>query len=184
MNKECPHCHEKSFGWRELLTLDYFSSDECKACGKQVRNDGFRQFLIVPTILTTIFFGVVLFSIMPGSFQPLGFLFIFILAGLSIIALAKPVKLESPEVIIPPFTPNPNNDKVIIVTGWNEEELHKILDDFGAEGSTNPPSRVEVHKHYDTYFRLTFPEDVSPSEFAALVNYLTYPLDFDLPRHS
>ena len=49
--KECPHCHEETFGFRELFLLEYFSPNECKACGKLVRNDGFRQFLAVPAIL-------------------------------------------------------------------------------------------------------------------------------------
>ncbi|HEY0349591.1 MAG TPA: hypothetical protein VGC60_15695, partial [Pyrinomonadaceae bacterium] len=64
-----------------------------------------------------------------------------------------------------------------------EEELHKIIDDFGAQDS-NLPSSLEVQRVYDDYFRLTFPEDLSPFDFAALVNYLNYPFDFDLALHT
>jgi hypothetical protein len=60
--KQCPHCHEESFGWRELISLDYFSSIECKACGQLVRNDGVRLFLTFPAILGAVFVGGILLS--------------------------------------------------------------------------------------------------------------------------
>ena len=179
MMKKCPHCQEDTFGWRELIALDYFTPDQCKACGKLVRNDGVRQFLIFPAILAALFVGIVVFSLTPSSLQPLGVIFIILLVGLSNILLAKPAKIELPKADAPPFSPDPNNDKMIVVTGWNEEELHKIVDDFDAQDS-NSPSRIEVQRVYDDYFRLTFPEDLSPFDFAALVNYLNYPFDFDL----
>jgi hypothetical protein len=146
MKKECPHCHEESFGWRELITLDYFSPDVCKVCGKLVRNDGFRQFLIFPTILVSLFLALILFSLLPTSLQPFGFLGAIVLMALSIMLLAKPVKFEFPKEDLPSFTPDASNDKVVIVTGWNE--------------------------------------DFPPSDFAALINYLHYPFDFDLTRHA
>ena len=183
MMKRCPHCQEDTFGWRELVVLDYFTRDQCKACGKLVRNDGVRQFLIFPAILAALFVGIVVFSLTPNSLQPLGVIFIILLVGLSNILFAKPAKVELPKVDRPPFTPDPNNDKVIIVTGWNDEELNKILDDFGAQDSDSPP-QIEVQSRYDEYFRLTFPEDLSPFDFAALVNYLNYPFDFDLALHT
>ena len=183
MMKRCPHCQEDTFGWRELIVLDYFTRDQCKACGKLVRNDGVRQFLIFPAILAALFAGIVVFSLTPTSLQPLGIIFIILLVGLSNILLAKPAKVELPKADLPPFTPDPNNDKVIIVTGWNEEELHKILDDFGAQDSNAPPL-LEIHRCDDKYFRLTSPEDLSPFDFAALVNYLNYPFDFDLALHT
>jgi len=183
MTKKCPHCQEDTFGWRELIALDYFTSDQCKACGQPVRNDGVRQFLIFPVILAALFVGIVVFSLTPSSLQPLGVIFIILFVGFSNILLAKPAKIELPKADLPPFSPDPNNDKMIVVTGWSEEELHKIVDDFGAQDS-NSPSRIEVQKVYDDYFRLTFPEDLSPFDFAALVNYLNYPFDFDLASHT
>jgi hypothetical protein len=182
MTKKCPHCHEDAFGWRELIALDYFTPDECKVCGKLVRNDGVRQFLIFPAILAALFVGMVVFSLTPSSLQPLGVIFIILLVGLSNILLAKPAKIELPKADLPPFTPDPNNDKMIVVTGWNEEELHKIVYDFGAQDSSAPP-RIEIQRAFDDYFRLTFPEDLSPFGFAALINYLNYPFDFDLATH-
>jgi hypothetical protein len=183
MIKKCPHCQEDTFGWRELIALDYFTPDQCKACGKLVRNDGVRQFLIFPAILAALFVGIVVFSLTPSSLQPLGVIFIILLVGLSNILLAKPAKIELPKADRPPFSPDPNNDKMIAVTGWNENELHKIVDDFSAQDS-NLPSSIEVQMVYDDYFRLTFPEDLSPFDFAALVNYLNYPFDFDLASHT
>src|SRR6516165_2635804 len=121
--KECPHCHEDSFGFRELLALDYFSPDECKACGKLVRNDGFRQLLIVPGILVAFFLGYVILVSLPSSLEPFGLPLFIVLAVLPLIFLAKPVKFDL-KADLGPFTPDPNNDKVILVKGWKEDELH------------------------------------------------------------
>jgi hypothetical protein len=184
MKKECPHCHEESFGWRELIALDYFSPDSCKACGKLVRNDGFRQLLIFPTVLVGLFLALVLFSLLPTSLQPFGFVAAIVLIALSIMLLAEPVKFEFPKEDLPSFTPDASNDKVVIVTGWNEEELHQIVDDFIRQDPTESQPRMEVRKEDERLFRLTFPEDFPPSDFAALINYLHYPFDFDLTRHA
>lgn len=182
--KECPHCHEDSFGWRELVLLDYFSDSECKACGKQVRNDGVRQFLLVPTILVVIFLGVVVFSIAPDVLQPLSLVFLLVLIALSVVLLAKPVQAESPGAGFPSFTPDPNNDKVIITSGWKETELKRIVDDFREQDDVAPPMEIEIQPHHEAQFLLTFPADIAPWEFAALVNYLNYPFDFDLANRS
>jgi hypothetical protein len=178
--KECPHCHEDSFGWRELIVLDYFSPSECKACGKPVRNDGVRQFLTVPTILGALFLGLVVFSVVPGSMEALGFLSIFLLVGLSLLLLAKPSKFEDPNAGLPSFTPDLNNDKAIMVSGWKENELRRIVDDFRQQGTIDPPMEIEIQQRYDNPFMLTFPGDIAPGDFAALVNYLNYPIGFDL----
>lgn len=178
--KECPHCHEDSFGWRELVGLDYFSSTECKACGKPVRNDGVRQFLTVPIILLALFLGIVVFSVLPGSLEALGFLFIFLLIGLSLVLLAKPSRFEDPNAGFPSFTPDLNNDKAIIVSGWTENELERIIGDFRQQGEIDPPMEIEIQQRHDNQFILTFPGDIAPGDFAALVNYLNYPIDFDL----
>jgi hypothetical protein len=177
--KECPHCHEDSFGWRELIVLDYFSSSECKACGKLVRNDGFRQFLTVPSFLGILFLGLVVFSVLPGSIEALGILFIFVLIGLSLVLLAKPSKVEAPNAGFPSFTPDLNNDKAIMVSGWKENELRRIVDDFRQQGTIDPPMEIEIQKPHHNQFVLTFPGDIAPSDFAALVNFLNYPIDFD-----
>ena len=74
--KECPHCHEDSFGVRELFSLDYFGAVECKVCGKLVRNDGFRQFLTLPTILLALFLAFVTFPLIPSPLEPFGLLLV------------------------------------------------------------------------------------------------------------
>lgn len=63
--KTCPHCHADTFGTTQLLTLDYFSAAECSECGQLVRNDGLRQFLVIPTMLGALAVGLVLFSVVP-----------------------------------------------------------------------------------------------------------------------
>jgi hypothetical protein len=184
MTKECPHCHEGTFGWRELIALDYFTPDQCKACGKLVRNDGVRQFLIFPAILAALLVGIVVFALTPSSLQPLDVIFIILLVGVSNIFLAKPAKIELPKADLPPFSPDPNNDKMIVVTGWNEDELRRIVDDFINESTGDAPLKIEIHRRFDQEFSLTFPEDLSPYDFAALVNYLNYPIDFELSNRS
>ena len=182
--KECPHCHEDSFGFRELLALDYFSPDECKACGKLVRNDGFRQLLIVPGILVAFFLGYVILVSLPSSLEPFGLPLFIVLAVLPLIFLAKPVKFDL-KADLGPFTPDPNNDKVILVKGWKEDELHKILDDFIEEDVSNmPPPKIDIHKRYTTLYSLTFPQDIHPTQFGFLVNYLAYPMNFGPPERS
>jgi len=183
MTKQCPHCHESSFGWRELMMLDYFSPQACKICGNIVRNDGFRQLLTVPTILINLLLGGVVFSLLPIALESFGFLLIFVLVVSSIIVLAKPVKVEPPKMNVRPFTPNLHNDKVVSVAGWTEEELQKIVDDFTNQASEKAP-KIDIVRHDERLFRLAFPEDLSPFDFAALVNYLNYPFDFDSSARS
>src|SRR6266568_124867 len=184
ITKECPHCHEDSFDWRQLVTLDYFSPHECKACGKLVRNDGFRQFLIVPTILVTLFVGIVIFASLPSSLEPFGLLLVLVLAALPVIILAKPIKLD-PKSDLAPFTPDLDNDKVIVVKGWNEDELQRILDDFiEADTSGVASYKFDVEKRDEDLYSLTFPQDLHAAVFGFLVNYLAYPSKFGLAGRS
>src|SRR4030095_4834650 len=176
--KKCPHCHEESFGWRELIGLDYFSTTECKACGKPVRNDGVRLFLTFPAILAALFVGVILLSVLPGSMEALGFLSIFLLIGISWILLAKPSRAEDLNGPTS-FTPDLNNNKMIMVRGWKEDELVGITDDFRQESTIEAPMEIEIQKRFESEFVLTFPGDIAPWDFAALVNYLNYPINFD-----
>src|SRR5258708_17263959 len=184
MTKECPHCHEDSFGARELFSLDYFSADQCKACGKLVRNDGFRQFLTVPAILVALFLGLAVFASLPNPLEPFGLLLFVILAALPVIILAEPVKLD-PKSDLAPFTPDPNNHKAIVVKGWNEDEVQKILDDFVAADSSSVDSyKIDVHKRDEDLYSLTFPQDIHPTIFGFLVNCLAYPVNFGLAGRS
>ena len=182
--KECPHCHENSFGIRELLVLDYFSVNECEACGQLVRNDGFRQLLTLPAILMALFLGIVLFSLAPTPLQPFGLLLIIVLVLLPVVLLAKPVIAKYPKAEVTPFTPDLENDKMIMVKGWNEAELCEILDDFEEDVSASPRYKIDIHKGHQDLHRLTFPEDIPPSEYASLINYLAYPINFGLTGRS
>lgn len=179
--KECPHCHEQSFGARELFQLDYFSPDQCKTCGKLVRNDGFRQFLTIPAILVSGLLGFVLFALLPSTLQPFGILLLIVSIALPVALLAKPVKIDYPKFELAPFVPDSKNDKIIMVTGWNEGELRKILDDFIEEDlSGAPPYKIEIEKRYESTFRLIFPRDIHPTVFTSLINYVAYPIGFGL----
>src|SRR5439155_17408234 len=65
--------------------------------------------------------------------------------ALPILLFAKPVRAEVPKGDLPPFIADPNNDKAVTVSGWNEEELGKALDDFTAHdtsGSRSEERRV------------------------------------------
>jgi hypothetical protein len=177
--KQCPHCHEESFGWRELIRLGYFSTIECEICGQPVRNNGVRLFLTFPAILVSVFLGGILLSVLPGSMEALGFLSIFLLIGISWILLAKPSTLENPNADLPSFTPDLKNNKTIMVCGWKEVELAGIIDDFKDESPIHPPIDIEIQKRFESEFVMTFPGDIAPWDFAALVNHLNYPIDFD-----
>ena len=105
--------------------------------------------------------------------------------ALPVVLLAKPVRVDEAESELTPFIPDLENDKVIMVSGWNEDELRKILDDFVAEeASAAHECRIDINKQYQNFHRLTFPEDIHPSEFACLVNYLNYPMNLGLAERS
>ncbi|HKO99266.1 MAG TPA: hypothetical protein VJU86_19865 [Pyrinomonadaceae bacterium] len=88
------------------------------------------------------------------------------------------------EVSLPSFSPDPDNDKIIIVCGWREVELQEILEGFIELYSSGWPSyRVDVSRKDDDCFRLSFPEDIHPSLLAFLVNYAMYPIDAGTPAN-
>ncbi len=180
MWKACPHCREYSFAEHELLDLSYFTLSSCKSCGKLVRNDGFRQLLLAPAIITGVIIGALILFVMPEWLTPLGWVLVVVLGVAPLIALPKPVKADTPELNLTPYAPDLNNDKLIAVCGWNEEELFTILKGFAAEGFPGAQQvRIVVHAWQDSCYRLTFPEDMHPSNFTALVNYLLHPIELD-----
>jgi len=89
-------------------------------------------------------------------------------------------------VTMPSFTPNPENDKVVLVKGWNEVEIRKIIRDFMETYKNDgyPAYPIEPHKQSENLYRLTFPQDIHPLLFTFLVNYLAYPFDLDLKNRS
>ena len=185
MNKECPHCHANSFGWRELVTLDSFTPKECKNCHKLVRNSGWRQLLAPLAIISIIVAAIPLLAFLPSDKEVFLIPVAVIVLPLVLVLIAKPVKAEDPQTDLSPFTPDPDNDKAILIQGWNEGELHKILDDFVEQDlSAFAAFRIEIQKRFENFFALTFPEDIHPDEFVCLINYLAYPFDFDLTGRS
>src|SRR5881275_3347899 len=80
---------------------------------------------------------------------------------------------------VAPFVPDPHNDKVVFVQGWDETEMRKIIADFVKtyENDGYPPYSIEPHKQNDKLFRLQFPNDIHPLLFTFLVNYIAYPFD-------
>ena len=78
------------------------------------------------------------------------------------------------------------NDKEMLVRGWKNEELRRILDDFKAMYRERLAAEfaMAVHPMPDGVMRITFPTDIPAPLFAWLVNYIRYPKDFDLSARS
>ena len=185
MNKECPHCGVDDFRLWDLfnLTLNYSTPSECRNCGGLVRISGSSRFL---TLLTTALLAVLGFVLL-SPFVPewLVISLLIALIPLPTMLFAKPVKSEDPQTDSSPFTPDLENDKAILIQGWNEDELRKILNDFVEQDlSVFAAFRIEIEKRLDNSFALTFPEDIHPDEFVSLINYLAYPFGFDLAGRS
>ena len=185
MWKQCPHCKEYSFAGRELFALDYFSVQSCPNCGRLVRNDGLRQFLMIPAIMGAAALGYLIIVALPEWSLPIGLVLTVALMIAAFLFVAKPVKAEYREISFTPFAPDPGNDKVIVVNGWQEEQLPAIIDGLMVERDSNGPNyEIELHQQANGDYRLDFPQDIHPSEFAALINYLQYPIEFGIPEHA
>jgi hypothetical protein len=180
VNKECPHCYANSFGWRELVTLNSFTPRACSNCHKLVRNSGWRQLLAPLAIISIILAALLVSGFLPSDKAVFVIPVAIIMLPLVLVLIAKPVKAEDPQTDLSPFTPDPNNDKAILIQGWNEDELNQILDDFVEEDlSAFAAFRIEIEKRLENSFALTFPEDIHPGEFLSLINYIAYPINFD-----
>ena len=79
------------------------------------------------------------------------------------------------------FDSSLSNDKFIFVQGWNEAELKKILNDFKKiyESDNYPAYSINIKSESINKYKLIFPDDIHPSLFIFLVNYLCYPFDLD-----
>jgi hypothetical protein len=93
---------------------------------------------------------------------------------------------SSQSVAVTSFTPRPDNDKVILVKGWNETEIRKIISSFNEQykDAGYPAFTIEPHKESENLYRVTFPNDIHPLLFAYLINLLVYPFDIDLKDRS
>ena len=185
MHKSCPHCHEETFGWRELVALNFFTVKECENCHKSVRNSGWRQLLVAPAIVTIVLAGIALSTIIPSGKSVFLIPVAVLVMPLVLVLTAKPVKAEVSQTDRSPFTPDPGNDKLILVQGWNEDELRKILNDFVEQDlSAFAAFDIGIQNRFENSFALTFPEDIHPTEFVCLIHYLAHPFDFDLTERS
>ena len=78
-------------------------------------------------------------------------------------------------------TPN-LHQKAVLVRGWADEELSKILTDFADiyEDELGKKFEFNVFPYEHGATRINFPNDIPAKEFSFLVNYLNYPKDYDL----
>ena len=185
MWKQCPHCKEYSFQGRELFALDYFSAQSCPNCGKLVRNDGLRQFLMIPGIMGAGALGYLIIVALPEWLLPVGLVLTVALMVAAFLFVAKPVKADYREITSAPYDPDTSNDKIVRVNGWNEQQLLEIIDGFmAARDPSAPHYEIQVSQQANNDYRLDFPHDIHPSEFAALINYLQYPIEFGISEHA
>jgi hypothetical protein len=178
VEKECPHCHESSFGWRELIVLNAFSPRACLNCHQMVRNSGWRQVLGPLLIFAIIIAALPILPFVPAGKEIFLIPLAVIALPMVLVLIARPVKAEEANTVS--FTPDPENDKQILIDGWNDVELRSILNDFvEADVSVFLAFRMDVEKRSDESFLLTFPEDVHPTEFLSLIHYLACPAGLD-----
>ncbi len=90
------------------------------------------------------------------------------------------------QVAVAPFVPNLGNDKTILVKGWNEDEVRKIIADFieTYKNQGYPPYTIEYQKKNENLYKLNFPQDIHPVLFTFLVDYVAYPFELDFENRS
>jgi len=73
-------------------------------------------------------------------------------------------------------------DKEVIVRGWKDAELKKIIRDFerAYQDRLSPGFPTEIHAESGGDLRITFTADIEPRLFCWLINYIRYPKGFDL----
>jgi len=140
--------------------------------------------LVFPAMLAGVLLGLFLSELVPTWLTPIAWVLTGALGFIPLVLVPKPVKAEQSDSLLGPFIADPNNDKVIIVRGWDEDELRIILEGFAAFNSAAAPTYlIELHLAEERCFRLTFPADIHPFTFAALVNYLHYPIEVEVSNH-
>lgn len=78
------------------------------------------------------------------------------------------------------------NDKEVLIRGWKDEEVFRIIGDFRATYRDRLAAdfAMAVQLMPDGVIRITFPSDIPAPLFVWLVNYVRYPKDFDLSARS
>jgi hypothetical protein len=185
MWKQCPHCKAYAFDERNLAALDYVNAQLCPDCGKLVRNDGLRQFLLFPAIACALLLGGLVSINLPDWLLPFGLVMTAALVIAVLVIVPRPVKAEYRQLDSTVFEPSSDNDKTICVDGWNEEQLRLILEGFSAERDPDAGDyEIELQLQARGDFLLVFPQDIHPCEFAALINYLHYPIESIMPEQA
>ena len=107
---------------------------------------------------------------------------ILALVGVLIFTVTGSSKDPSGEAIDESYVPDPDNDKKILVNGWSEPELKKILKQFESMYQEAGEFVFEIHLEpaAPELIAVVFPQDIDPVLFAFLINYIHYPKDFDL----
>lgn len=108
------------------------------------------------------------------------------IAGIFVARIASKINAATAQVdkMSTSFVANPANDTILVIRGWNREELSRILTDFSKMYRDQGLLSLSVAQRADNIFAISFPQDIPPSRLFVLVNYIQYPKDFDLKRHS
>ncbi len=88
---------------------------------------------------------------------------------------------QARDTITKPFNQTIPNNNMIIIEGWNYNELQKILSDFQNMYKNNgyPDYTISTTEISHNKFELSFPQDIHPLLFTLLINYLAYPIGFE-----
>lgn len=146
-----------------------------------MRNSGWRALLTPLAFISILLASRPLLDFVPPEKAAFLIPVALIVLPVVLVLITKPIKFEDPPPRdLAPFTPNPDNDKAILIQGWSEDELRRILDEF-VEGDLSdfPAFQIEIKQLSENSFALTFPEDLHPAEFLSLINYLAYPINVD-----
>lgn len=78
------------------------------------------------------------------------------------------------------------DDKSIVVQGWNASELRSISTTFTHvyRDRLAPSFHPAITQIGENKYRMTFPEGINPLIFSFFVNYIQYPVGFDLTHRS
>lgn len=103
--------------------------------------------------------------------------FILLIAASLAVLVRSRRQVHAPPRRSAKFHPDPRNDKVIVVSGWTEEELERMISDFVRESFISTSFKVTRVPREGLTYQIVFPEDIPPKLFLSFVNYLNYPLN-------
>ena len=109
----------------------------------------------------------------------------FAIFGVVIVGVLRSVTTAQPEDnSATAFVSDRGNDKEVLVQGWSEQEVARILADFSRQYNVPRGFDPRIQPSSVNVWRITFPEDYEPRLFYFLINYLNYPKNMDLTRHT